>query len=66
MAKLSWTEQAISDINDICDFIAKDSPFFARLFADKIFNATEKLKNFPEAGRVVPELDKKSIREIVL
>jgi len=51
MAKLSWTEQAISDINDICDFIAKDSPFFARLFADKIFNATEKLKNFPEAGK---------------
>ncbi len=37
-----------------------------RYFADRAFAVTERLTNFPLSGRVVPEVGKKSIREIIL
>lgn len=66
MVKVSWTEQTLDDVESIADFISKDSLKYAQLFVDKIFNSVEVLIDFPLSGRIVPELDDKSIREIIL
>ncbi len=34
-------------------------------WAEKIFNSVEILSEFPESGRVVSEIDRKEIRELV-
>jgi toxin ParE1/3/4 len=66
MARLEWTNQALADVVGICEFIAKDAPSYAHLFARDVFQAAERLQSFPKAGRVVPEYGKPSIREIIL
>jgi toxin ParE1/3/4 len=64
MVKIEFTEQAISDIKEIATYIGFDSIHFASLQVTKIFTKTEILENYPFIGRVVPELNIKSVREI--
>lgn len=64
MAKIEFTEQAISDIKDIAIYISFDSVTFASLQVEKIFAKSETIENYPFIGRVVPELKIKSVREV--
>ncbi|MBI3509168.1 MAG: type II toxin-antitoxin system RelE/ParE family toxin [Bacteroidetes bacterium] len=66
MVEVSWTEQAIDDIDNIAKFIAKDSAKFARIQARRFFEVTLKLEKYPLAGKIVPEIGNKNIREIIL
>ena len=65
MAEVRWTPQAADDLEAITNFIAADSPQYARLFAMDVLVAVERLANFPNSGRVVPELKDPAIREIL-
>jgi toxin ParE1/3/4 len=47
-------------------FIARDSLRYAKLTVDKIFSAIDKLESFPMLGRVVPEVEKENIRELIV
>ena len=47
-------------------FIARDAPPVAAVFAQRAFDATDRLANFPESGRIVPEMNDPNFREIVL
>lgn len=60
-----WSEYAIKDVEDIRDYIAQDNGVFAELFTERIITAVEKLEEFPQIGRVVPELDNERIREVL-
>ena len=66
MAEVRWTPQAVEDLESITDFIAKDSPQYARFFVVDILHAADRLEKFPSSGRVVPELNDSIIREIIL
>jgi toxin ParE1/3/4 len=66
MAKLIWAEKAISSLEDIYDYIVADSPFYARFQVERIFEAVERLKQFPESGRKLPELPHLPHREIIV
>lgn len=66
MAEVRWTAQAADDLEAIADFIAADSPQYARLFAMDVLAAVGRLANFPNSGRVVPEIKDPGIREILL
>lgn len=66
MAEVRWTLQASDDLDSIAQFIAKDSPQYARLFVADVFQAVERLGDFPKSGRVVPELKDPQIREVIL
>lgn len=64
-----WTEIAQNDLIEILEYIASDSLDNA----DKIFliikNESAKLENYPERGRLVPELEIHSIynyRELII
>ena len=65
MAEVRWTPQAADDLEAITNFIAADSPQYATLFAMDVLVAVERLANFPNSGRVVPELKDPAIREIL-
>ena len=65
MVRLIWSPDAVDDLEAICDYIAKDSEHYARVFAQGTINAIERLKIFPESGRIVPEYNQKGIREII-
>jgi len=51
-----WTEQAVGDLRAIRQFIERDSPRYGRLVAERLFDASQRLEDFPLSGRVVPEL----------
>lgn len=63
--KLQWTEPALSDLESIRDYIKWDSEYYANLFVERIIDAVERLINFPELGRRVPEAEKENIRELL-
>ena len=62
--KLIWSPQAIEDIQAIAEYIGRDSSIYAESTVERIFQAPEKLKQFPKLGRVVPEKNDEAIREI--
>ncbi|MFA5834809.1 MAG: type II toxin-antitoxin system RelE/ParE family toxin [Bacteroidota bacterium] len=65
MAVVRWTPQAIQDINDIAEFIAKDSVRYASLFVLKVFEKELVLSFSIRLGRMVPEFDNENIRELI-
>ncbi|MCK4919396.1 MAG: type II toxin-antitoxin system RelE/ParE family toxin [Bacteroidales bacterium] len=65
MVKLNWTPISISDIKAIFDFIAEDSTRYAQITVNKIYFRVQLLIDQPYLGRIVPEIDKKSLREII-
>lgn len=65
MAEVKFTDQSIDDLNDIAEYISNDSVFYAELQVQKLINRTDILENFPLIGRIVPELNLKSVREII-
>lgn len=65
MVKLIWTDQAINDLGDIGDYIAENSEKYAKLTVQKLFERTEILKTYPQAGRIVPEKNEENVRELI-
>ncbi|HEX5151711.1 MAG TPA: type II toxin-antitoxin system RelE/ParE family toxin [Parafilimonas sp.] len=65
MASITWTENALNDIDNNASFISKDSEFYAKQFVKKLINATLKLKSFPEIGKTIRELPQSNYREIL-
>ena len=66
MAQVRWTPQAADDFEAITEFIARDSSYFASLFAADVLDAVERVAEFPESGRIVPEIGDRAVREVVL
>jgi toxin ParE1/3/4 len=58
-----WSPAALEDVESLAEYIARDSEFYARTMVDKILDMAKKLKDFPSAGRIVPELEDEMIRE---
>lgn len=65
MVEIVITESAYTDLNDIEEYIALDSPRYARLWVEKILAHIEQLYVFPFSGKVVDEFQMESVRELV-
>ena len=63
--KLIWSPAARDDLHDIVVFIARGNPNRAMSFGYELISETDRLQEFPELGRVVPEYRRTDIREIV-
>jgi addiction module RelE/StbE family toxin len=63
--KIEWTEPALLDIENIRNYIRRDSEYYATRFVEKIIEAVENLERFPEIGRSVPETGKENVRELI-
>jgi len=65
MVKVIWTDVAIEDLRQIHHFISKDSKAYADRFIEKLIGRVGQLENFPQSGRIVPELGKEDLRELI-
>jgi addiction module RelE/StbE family toxin len=65
MAKINWTSKSIKDLKSLHDYIANDSKIYAIRFVSRVIERVEQLIEFPESGRVVPEKEDNSIRELI-
>ena len=63
--RLRWAPIARQDLRDLLAYIAADNPLAARRFVKSIFRLVHQLPDFPESGRVVPEFEDPTIRELV-
>jgi len=66
MVKVIWAPSAIEDVEQIADFIARDSPDRASLFVTRIEEAVDQLGDFPKSGRTIPEIGDPGYREVLL
>lgn len=64
MVKIVWTELSTADLQEIFEYIAKDSTHYASITVNKIYNRTQDIKDNPRLGRIVPEINVNTIREV--
>jgi plasmid stabilization system protein ParE len=64
--RILWSERARRDLLEIGDFIAHDKPEAAASWTTKLLDAVERAALFPTSGRIVPEISRSDIREILL
>jgi len=63
--RVVWTDTAKRNLRTIHDFIAQDSPTYAKRMVDRLTSRSKQIGAFPLSGRVVPEFDVGQIREVL-
>lgn len=63
--KLIWSPAARDDLHDIAVFIARDDSDRAMSFGYELIFEIDRLQEFPESGRIVPEYRNDVIREVI-
>ena len=63
--RIIWSPLAVERISEIADYIAQDNYNASIKWVDNIFKNIEQLNEFPESGRVVPEINREDIRELI-
>lgn len=64
MARVIWSPSALADLETLAEYIGRDSMDQASLFVTRVFEKTERLKDYPRSGRVIPELRDQACREV--
>jgi toxin ParE1/3/4 len=62
--RVVWLPLAVQRITQIAQHIARDRPRAAGKWVDAVFAASAGLAQFPESGRIVPEVAREEIREV--
>jgi toxin ParE1/3/4 len=65
MVEIKWLKEAKDDLIDIYEYISRDSERYALRQVEKIFYKSLTLKNHIYAGKIVEEINKPEIREII-
>ncbi|MBU1367899.1 MAG: type II toxin-antitoxin system RelE/ParE family toxin [Bacteroidetes bacterium] len=65
MVRINWTFQAKDDLKSIAEYISRDSRKYAKLQVLRIKNRTDLLKSQTYLGKIVSEIDKENIRELI-
>ena len=63
--KVYWTLNAIKHLTNIYEYIALNSPIYARQMVDRITRRSEQIFTQPLSGRKVPEYEAEDIRELI-
>jgi plasmid stabilization system protein ParE len=63
--KVHWTKTALDQLQSIHDYIACNSPYYAKRMVDRITRRSIQISQFPLSGRTVPEYDMGQIREVL-
>lgn len=63
---VKWTGHALAQLRHIHDYIAQDSPLYAKRVSEALVSKTMGLDELPRLGHRVPELNEESVRELSL
>lgn len=66
MAKINWSEPALQQLESVAEYIAIDNFRAAKALVQDIFDKTHRLEQFPQSGRMIPELPDSIYREVVV
>ena len=66
MARLIWTEPALTDLEVIAGYIALDKPDAAKRYVQRVFEAVDRLERFPNSGSIPPEIPDLPYRQVVV
>lgn len=61
-----WTRQALQMVKEFVDYIARDNYTTAENWATELIDQTGKLGDHARLGRVVPEFDEETLRELII
>ncbi|HEV7404820.1 MAG TPA: type II toxin-antitoxin system RelE/ParE family toxin [Chthoniobacteraceae bacterium] len=61
--RVEFSEEALRDLRDIAEFIARDNLAAAERFGQRLIDEAEAIALHPHAGRIVPEFASPGIRE---
>lgn len=64
--KILWSPSAVRSLQQISDYIARDKPAAALRWMEEVRSKVARLKKFPTLGRMVPELGRQEVREILI
>ena len=62
-ARLTWSAEALGDLDALAEYIHRDSPQHARRVVDAALDLAQSVVEQPGIGRIVPELDDPNVRE---
>ncbi len=62
--KVAWSYVALGNLIEANKYISSENPEAARKLINDIYEAGNKINEFPEKGRIVPEIRRKNIREV--
>lgn len=65
MVQINWTYVAINDIQDIAEYISKDSKVYAKLQITRIRKRTQVLKTLIFSSKIVDEFQNVNFRELI-
>ena len=63
---VKWSLTAKNDLKQIYNYIFQDSSFYAQQVMEEIIKRSETLNLYPHMGKITPELNDSSIRELVI
>lgn len=63
--KVVWSPLALERVEDTALYIAEDNPAAAVRWVEDLFATVERLADFPESGRMVPEVGSPRIRKLI-
>jgi addiction module RelE/StbE family toxin len=63
--RVHWTQNAIEHLVNIYEYIALNSPTYAKRMVDRITRRSEQIADLPLSGRKVPEYQSEDIRELI-
>ncbi len=63
---VKWTAHARKQLRQIHDYIAQDSPHYAKRVAQDLVRKRKTLDALPHIGRMVAELNVETVREVSL
>ena len=63
--RVVWSPLALDRAAEAAKYIARDGPEVAAAWVDGLFDIVGKLVQFPRRGRVVPEVGRPEIRELL-
>jgi plasmid stabilization system protein ParE len=61
-----WSPLADRQVDDAVAYIAHDDPIAALKWLEHLLERVKALARFPDSGRIVPEIQREDIREIIV
>jgi plasmid stabilization system protein ParE len=62
--RVIWSYVAVGNLIENSRYIAKENSDAARSVINDIYDAGNRIKEFPDKGRIVPEIGKSNVKEI--
>ncbi len=63
--KIIWSPLAVDRASEIAEYISQDNLSASAKWVENLFEKVQLLKSSPMSGRMVPEIQRKDIRELI-